>query len=321
MLEILSFSFEAVFPLLFLLVIGYYLKHIGLIDSNMLEKSNKLVFRLFLPVRIFSDIYQLDLAQEFDLKLMLYALGGVVFSILLMLAIVPRFVRENGKRGAIIQAIYRSNYIIYAIPLATNMFGEEGVAPTSMLLPMVMILFNVVGVIILSAFSEKRDENQTLAEGLKSTLIEIARNPLILGSVAGIVFSLFHIPLPGVFAKVATQLGGIGSPFALLLLGAQFDWSRARGNLKMSSTVSLVRLVLMPVILLSFCILVGGFRGAQLGALFSLFCTPTAVNSYVMAKNMHNDADLAGQIVIMTTLLSGFTIFCGVALLRGLDLF
>ena len=103
--------------------------------------------------------------------------------------------------------------------------------------------------------------------------------------------------------------------------GRSVDWSRAKGNLKVATIVSLVRLIAMPIVLLSICILVGGFRGAQLGALFSLFCTPTAVNSYVMAKNMHNDADLAGQLVIMTTLLSGFTIFGGIALLRGLECF
>jgi predicted permease len=95
-------------------------------SSKHRDKSNKLVFRLFLPVRIFSDIYKLDLSQEFDLKLIGYALGGIVLSILLMLLIVPRFIRENGKRGSIIQAVYRSNYVIYAIPLASNMFGMPG---------------------------------------------------------------------------------------------------------------------------------------------------------------------------------------------------
>ncbi|MBP7401172.1 MAG: AEC family transporter [Clostridia bacterium] len=321
MIDILGFSFEAVMPILLLMVIGFFLKHIGLIDANMLDKSNKLVFRLFLPARIFSDVYQLDLIREFDLKLMLYAACGVMASILLMLAIVPRFVRQNGKRGSIIQAVYRSNYVIYAIPLATNMFGDAGLAPTTMLLPVVMILFNVIGVIILSAFSDKRDPDQSIRQQIVRTLADIARNPLILGSVAGMVFSLLRIPLPAFLDKAVSQIGGIGSPFALLLLGAQFDWSRAKGNLRIATIVSLVRLVVMPTILLSVCILVGRFQGAQLGALFSLFCTPTAVNSYVMAKNMHNDADLAGQLVIMTTLLSGFTIFAGIALLRGLGLF
>ncbi len=320
-MEILKFSFEAVVPILILMVLGYFLKHVGLIDLNMLDKSNKLVFRLFLPVRIFYDIYHLDLSQAFDLKLIGYAAGGILFSILLMLLLVPRFVTQNGKRGSIIQAVYRSNYVIYAIPLATNMFGQAGIAPTTMLLPVVMILFNVVGVLILSAFSERKDANLSVGQSLLRSGGEIARNPLILGSVIGMLFSLLRLPLPNVLANAAAQVGGIGSPLALLLLGAQFDWSRARGNLKIATLVSLLRLVGMPALLLSACILLGGFRGAQLGALFSLFCTPTAVNSYVMAKNMHNDADLAGQLVIMTTLLSGFTIFGGIALLRGLGFF
>jgi len=261
-IDILGFSFEAVMPILLLMVIGFFLKHIGLIDANMLDKSNKLVFRLFLPARIFSDVYQLDLIREFDLKLMLYAACGVMASILLMLAIVPRFVRQNGKRGSIIQAVYRSNYVIYAIPLATNMFGDAGLAPTTMLLPVVMILFNVIGVIILSAFSDKRDPDQSIRQQIVRTLADIARNPLILGSVAGMVFSLLRIPLPAFLDKAVSQIGGIGSPFALLLLGAQFDWSRAKGNLRIATIVSLVRLVVMPTILLSVCILVGRFQGA-----------------------------------------------------------
>jgi predicted permease len=321
LIEILKFSFEVVGPVLILLAIGYALKGIGLIDSQMLEKSNKLVFRIFLPVRLFSDISRMDFAQVFDLKLILYAIGGIFAAVLIMLLFVPRFVPDRGKHGVIIQAVYRSNYIIYSIPLATNMFREEGLGPTTMLMPIVMILFNVLGVIILSVFSEKRDANEPLTRALLSTLVEIAKNPLILGSIAGIAFSLLRIQLPGFLAKAADQIGGIGSPFALLLLGAQFDWSRARGDIGTAAIVSLIRLIAMPALLLSFCILVGGFRGAQLGALFSLFCAPTAVNSYVMAKNMHNDAELAGQLVIMTTMLSGFTIFLGIALLRGFGLF
>ena len=321
MIEIMQFSIEAVIPILALLVIGYFLKHAGLIDTHMLEKSNKLVFRLFLPVRIFSDVYKMDFAQEFDLKLVLYAIGGVMLSILIMLLVVPRFVKGNGRRGSVIQAVYRSNYVIYAIALMTNMFGEEGVGPSAMLLPVVMILFNIIGVILLSGFSDKRDADLPLKENLRLTLLEILKNPLIIGSAIGIVFSLLNLTMPAVFDKVATQIGGIGAPFALLLLGAQFDWSKAKGNMRLSVIVSMMRLLVMPALLLTACIVIGGFRGPQLGALFCLFAAPTAVNSYVMAKNMHNDADLAAQLVIMTTLLSSFTIFLGIALLRGLGMF
>ena len=315
--DILLFSFEAVFPLVVLLVIGYALKSAGLIDANMLDKSNHLVFRLFLPVKIFYDITQMDIAQEFDLKLLIYAAGCVMATILLMWLLIPRFVKRRGQVGTIIQAIYRGNYVIYAIPLATNMFAEKGLGPTSMILPVVMILFNVFGVVILSIFSEKRDTSLPIASGLKKTFIEILKNPLILGSLAGILYSLSGLPMPSLLSKLTGQIGGVGPVLALLLLGAQFDWNKAKGNMKMSMTVALTRMVVMPAILLAFCILVGGFRGPQLGALFSLFAAPTAVNSYVMAKNMHNDADLAGQLVILTTLMSSATIFIGIALLRG----
>ena len=211
-MEIMQFSIEAVIPILSLLVIGYFLKHIGLIDNHMLDKSNKLVFRLFLPARIFSDVYQMDFAQEFDLKLVLYAIGGILLSIAIMLVIVPRFVKGNGRRGSVIQAVYRSNYVIYAIALMTNMFGEEGIGPSAMLLPVVMILFNMIGVILLSAFSEKRDANLPLKESLRLTLLEILKNPLIIGSAVGIAFSLLNVALPSAFDQVVSQIGGIGAP-------------------------------------------------------------------------------------------------------------
>ena len=115
------------------------------------------------------------------------------------------------------------------------------------------------------------------------------------------------------------DLGKIATPFALLLLGGQFDWKRLRGNLRLASLATVLRLVLVPAVFVAMGVWLG-FRGEELGAILIVFCAPTAISSYVMAQNMGSDDVLAGQLVLTTTLFSSVTIFLWVTVLRALQL-
>lgn len=171
---------------------------------------------------------------------------------------------------------------------------------------------------ILTLFRES-DEGGRQKLHIGRAALDVVKNPLIIASFLGMLFSIFQIPLPLFLSRAVGDIGQIATPFALLLLGGQFDWKRLKGNLSLASVATALRLVVVPAIFVALGVWLG-FRGEELGAILIVFCAPTAISSYVMAQNMGSDDVLAGQLVLTTTLFSSVTIFLWVMVLRALQL-
>jgi predicted permease len=309
------FSFNAVAPLVLLVVLGYVLSRWQIIDTPFINKANAFLFKVAFPVSLFNSIVKIELSDYFNLKLFIFSVGCILGVIALLMLIVPRFVPGNPQRGALIQGIYRGNYLLLGYPLALNLFGESGVGPTAMMLPIIIIVYNVMAVFILEFYSG----SGTRVSKMK-VLIGVLKNPLIIGAACGVVFSLLPWELPVVLARTVDDVGKIANPMALILLGGQFSWGGLAGNLRLVIAGTALREFVIPTLTTVGAVLLG-FRGPELGALFILFCSPTAVSSYIMAKNMNSDADLAGQIILSTTVISGISLFIGTFILRSLGLF
>jgi predicted permease len=211
-----------------------------------------------------------------------------------------------------IQGIYRSNFLIYGLPVATGMYGNEAVGPITMLMGIMIPFYNVAAVIILSLHSES--ENNSLS--VKRLLKEIGTNPLLLGSVFGVLGGMIHLQFPHFVELPVGQLAATASPLALFVMGGEFRFRSLRNNIYKVIAATVSRLIIIPVVILFICIKLG-FRDVELSVLISLFATPTAIASYIMAKNMGNDGELSGQIVVLTTLLSCITVFFIVFFMRS----
>lgn len=313
----LFYSLESVVPLFVLILIGYRLRRRHIINESFIQVGTTLGFKLALPVLLFQQISNADFTQAFNPKLILFSLSATLTSILLLCLLIPRFIKENARRGAMIQGIYRGNFAILGVPLAINMFGETGAAPTSLLLPFTIPLYNALAVVILTVFSPDRDTTHKIS--LKALIKDIATNPLIIGIALGLPFSIFHWHLPALVTKSLSQIASLTTPLSLICLGGQFTFQAARKNFALSCWATAIKLLIIPAIVLTLAILFG-FRNGELGAIFILFMAPSAVSGYIMAKNMHSDDQLAAQILIMTTFVSCFTLFGGIFLLRTFHL-
>ena len=315
MIDVLLFSLNAVAPLIILVALGYLLMRLSVIDASFIAKANRFCFTVAFPASLFYSIIQIDLQTEVDWTLYAFVALAIVLVFILLMLTIPRFVKDNRQRGALIQGIYRGNFLLLGLPLARNLFGEEGVGPTAMLLPIVIIFYNVLAVFLLEYYSGQENKAGTV-----KVLLGCVKNPLIIGAAAGVVFALLPFDLPLFLTRATDDLGKIANPLALILLGGQFNWQRTAGNLGLIRAAVLLRMLVIPVVVLSAAIALQ-FRGPELGAIFVLFCGPTAVSSYIMAKNMNSDSDLAGQIILVTTVLAGVTLFLGSFILRSLHLF
>lgn len=307
------FSFNAVAPLFVLMIAGYLARNIHFISDTFLSETNKFVFRFLLPIMLFRNIQSNAETSLTNPSLIYTAVAGILLLIAVCFWVVPLLVKKRGQQGSIVQALYRSNFIIYGLPLATSMYGEAAFAPITTLLVIIIPLYNIMAVLILSFFSETRQEKITL----KSTLLDILKNPLILGAFAGFLFGALPFGLPVFIDKPLSELANMAAPLALFVMGGEFKFSRLSNNLWQIVSTTAVRLLLIPTLFLAVFVWMG-FREIELATLICVFATPTAVVSFIMSENMGCDGELSAQIVVSTTLFSGVSIFLFIYVLRTL---
>lgn len=262
---------------------------------------------------MFYNIYTTDIAETFRPHLMLFGALGVLASALIGGIIICLLEKSNKRRGAMIQAIFRSNFVIMGIPIISNIFGDDQLAIPTMMIAIIVPIYNIVSVFILETFRGGHFY-------LPGILLGVLKNPMILGAICGTIFLVLGIPLPKVILKPVSQLAAATTPMALIILGASFKAGSYHEHLPQLVGCVLGRLIIVPTIMLSLAIFVG-FRGVELVTLMAIFATPCAVAGYAMAQQMGSDADLAGNCVVYTTGLSCFTIFGWVFVLKTLGLF
>ena len=315
-MDVLIFSINTVLPLVIVVASGFFLKKVNIIDDDFIKKANNLCFKFALPIQLFQNIRSAPFQQVFQPGLVLYVVSGIILMCLVLCLVVPRFIKKRGTCGAFIQGTFRSNFLILGIPLAISMFGENKVSTLSTLLPFVIITYNFLAVIVLTVFSEDAEKKKI---DFKSVAIGVAKNPLIIASALGMIFSFFAIGLPEFLEVSLDTIGKLATPLALVILGGQFTPDKLRGNLLVCTIVSILRLIVVPAIFVTGGAIIG-YRNEILGSIFIIFAAPSAVSSYIMAKSMNNDHELAGQIVVMTTVFSVVTIFLWTFVLRKLCL-
>ncbi|MDR1672157.1 MAG: AEC family transporter [Bacteroidales bacterium] len=315
-MEHLVFSLNVVAPLFVLLALGYVFRLLKLVSVRFIGEATGFVFRFLLPLMLFQNIRSAFPGESYNIRLMLSAMAGVLAVILLSACLVPLFVRRRGQQGSMIQGIYRSNFLIYGMPLATGMYGQAAAHSISMLMGVMIPLYNISAVIILSTFSEKRKQQAGFGKQLLPLCGDIALNPLILGCVAGLCFGLSGVVLPAAIEKTVADIAGSASPVALFLTGSAFRFENLGGNIRKALAATIGRLIVVPLAAMIVFIAIG-FRGLDLSVLLCLFATPTAVASYIMAENMGCDGELSAQIVVLTTVLSVISIFLFIVILRS----
>lgn len=307
-MENLIVSLNVVFPLCAMMAVGFFLHRIGILDSHTADGMNKVTFKALLPTLIFYNIYQTDVSSIFNGKLILWAAALVLIMFFLLWAIVPRWEADHRRKGVLIQGMFRSNFILYGLPVTASLFGEDNVGTASMLIAFIVPFYNVLSVIVLEWYASGQIHIKKIIKG-------ILTNPLIIGAALGAMMLFLKIPLIPAVEKTIRNLSGMATPMAFLVLGASFRFSALAGNLRPLLLSVFVKLIAFPALFLPLSIL-AGYRGMELAALLTMLGAPTAVSSFTMAKQMNGDGELAGQIVIFTSLCSVLTMFVWIFLLR-----
>ncbi|WP_454971734.1 AEC family transporter [Dorea sp.] len=315
-MENIIVSFNVIAPVFFLMVLGYLLvNYTSLADRKLTKQANAIVFKIFLPCMLFYNVYQSDIGAEIHsrIKLCIWAAGGLLILFVLLCLIVPKVVKQENQQGVVIQGIFRSNYVIFGVAVVQNMYGSKSTTTAAILSAILVPMYNFLAVVALSIFGEKRETDW------KKIILDIVKNPLIISSVLGIIFSLLGIRLPTAVDTTVQDLAKLSTPIAFMILGGDLDFSKVKGNLKVASVVLTVKLVILPLIMIPMIVMLG-YRDADLLSGLLAYQTPVAVSSYIMAQQAGADGQLAGQLVVFSSVLSIFTLFVTIFILRTVGL-
>ncbi|WP_432618598.1 AEC family transporter [Butyricicoccus sp.] len=308
------FSLNATMPVFLVIVLGYILKQLGLFTDEFCRVGNKYVFLVALPVLLFRDIAQTNLYTDFKLSFVLYCAGVTTVVFLGVWFLAAHILKDKSLVGAFAQASVRSSAAILGIAFVENMYGNAGLAP--LMIVSAVPLFNIYSVIILT-FSA--DGGQHGTEAIRKACINVLKNPIIIGIVLGLPFSLLRIDIPTIPLKMIESVGATATPLALLVVGAGFEGTKALAKIKPTLWATAIKLVILPAVFLPLAIALG-FHDAELVAALIMLGSPTTVSCYVMATNMRNDGELSTSIIVLTTLLSSITLTGWIFLLRSMGL-
>ena len=313
-MENLIFSLNATVPVFAMIVLGMFFKKIGIIDDVFASRMNKFVFLIPLPVLLFKDLVTLDFKTIWDTKFVLFCFFITILSILIV-TLLSFLLKNKQNQGEFIQASYRSSAALLGIALIQNVYGKAIMAPL-MIIGSVP-LYNIMAVVVLSFFSPER--KGLSKEVWLKTIKGILTNPILIGIVVGILWSLFHLPMPTMLDKTVTSIGNVATPLGLMAMGATFNYKEALGDLKPALCAAFIKLFGFCAMFLPLAIYLG-FQGEQLIAILVMLGSATTVSCFVMAKNMGHTGILTSTVVMLTTIFSGFSITMWLYILKTLQL-
>lgn len=314
MLQDFLFSCNVIVPIFLLIMLGYVLTRIKLWDAHFLKIANNLCFQCLLPVLLFYNVATANIFEVFNGKLILYVCLCACGLCGLLFLIVPLFVKNNKQRGVMIQGTFRSNFLLFGVPLGLSIGGEQGAVLAAVVASFYVPVINMLSVISLYAFSDAKGKN------LKSALLGIVKNPLIIGGVSGLVFSLIRntigFEIPTMIDTTLCNIKSIATPFAFLVLGGDLKFGNMLRDVRTSSISVFGKIVLIPAVMLTVSALLG-FSKLEMAILVAVFATPNAVSSYAMARNYEADHELAGEIITLGTLISIVTMFAFITIAKS----
>lgn len=313
-MENLIFSLNATIPIFLMMLLGMLFRKLGWMDEVFAAKMNKFVFLVPLPVLLFEQLATVDFSEVWDIKFILFCFVVTAISITIS-TLISLLWKDRSIKGEFIQATYRSSAALLGIAFIQNIYGTAGMAPL-MIIGSVP-LYNIMAVVVLSVF--KPGNNSFDKALVKKTLKGIATNPIIIGIVAGYVWSALKLPMPSILHKTVSSIGATATPMGLMSMGATFEMKKATSKMKPTLVAVFMKLVGFCVVFLPMAALLG-FRNEEMIAILVMLGSATTVSCFVMARNMGHEGTLSSGVIMMTTLLSAFTLTMWLDVLRSFGL-
>lgn len=314
MIDNIIFTGNVVAPVFLLVALGYFVRKINVINENFVDITSKFVFTVSLPALVFFNICDIDLTAAIDIKQISYLLISTTISFFIIWLLAIPFIKDGKNLSVFVQGAFRSNYAIVGFAIISKLFGNQALGEAALVLAFILPLYNILAVVILTVPLRKEKK-----ANYKSIFKDILLNPLIVAVIVALPFSYFKIKIPEMITQTGGFLSDIALPLALIGIGGSLNFANIKKASGLAFTSSAIKIILIPLVL-TFGAYEIGYTGVELGIMFILFACPTAIVSFIMAEAMGANSKLAGNIVLISTIGSVFTIAAGIVILKAFAL-
>lgn len=310
----LIFCLNSTIPIFLLMLFGFLFQKAGFFNDSFVKQMNAFVFKITLPALVFQDLSTANFYEVWDTRFVLFCFVVSLISIVLSVGI-SFTIKDTSVRGEFSQSAFRSSAAILGIGFIQNIYGHSGMAP--LMIIGTVPLYNIVSVIILSFMhpEERRLDRKLFCKILK----DIATNPIILGILAGLLWSVLRLPQPVIMQKTLRYLANLTTPLGLMALGATFDFKKALGQKAPAIVATVMKLVVFCALFLPLSIALG-YRDDKLISILVMLGSPTTISCFIMAKSMGHDGNLTSSVVMLTTFFSALTLTLWLFILKSLGL-
>lgn len=313
MLQNFIICVNAVIPSATYLLVGIVLRKCGVAKPEDVKKFTHFTFIALYPFMMFDNIYGKNIGQNLNWLLVGYCMGCLALVITLTWWIICRIEKEDYNRGAMIQAIFRSNYVLMGLPIGINLFGKGNVAAVAVVMLFAVPTYNAVSVVIFEKFRKGKPNFKKIIKG-------VLTNPLIDGAIVALVVLALGIQVPEIVLQPVVALSDATTPIAMVLLGASLNLEGMKNESKRVAICVIGKLIIVPAIGIAGAVALG-FTGVELIAAVLMFATPTALASFAMASSMGGNGEIAGNAVVFSTVVSCFTLPIWLFALKTMGLF
>lgn len=313
-MENFIYSINVTMPIFLVMVIGYILKQIGMLNDNFVTVANKFNFKVTLPFMLFKDIAGVDIKAVFDIKYVLFCAIVSTICFWVVWGTAKLLVREKTIRGAFVQSSFRGSAAVMGLAFIQNIYGSSAMGP--LMIVSAVPLYNIFSVIVLT-FEANDSTNIDKKAKIRQAGMNICKNPIILSILAGLIVGLLGIQFPTLVNKTISNVAQMATPLALITIGAGFEGRKALAKIAPTMAASMIKLVLQPLVFLPVAAWMG-FSGEKMIAILIMLASPTTPSCYIMAKSMNNDEVLTASVIVTTTLMAAFTLTGWIFLLKTL---
>lgn len=313
-MENFIYSINVTMPIFLVMVIGYILKQIGMLNDNFVTVANKFNFKVTLPFMLFKDIAGVDIKAVFDIKYVLFCAIVSTICFWVVWGTAKLLVRDKTIRGAFVQSSFRGSAAVMGLAFIQNIYGSSAMGP--LMIVSAVPLYNIFSVIVLT-FEANDSTGIDKKAKIRQAGINICKNPIILSILAGLIVGLLGIQFPTLVNKTVSNVAQMATPLALITIGAGFEGRKALAKIAPTMAASMIKLVLQPLVFLPVAAWMG-FSGEKMIAILIMLASPTTPSCYIMAKSMNNDEVLTASVIVTTTLLAAFTLTGWIFLLKTL---
>ncbi len=313
-MENFIYSINVTMPIFLVMVIGYILKQIGMLNDNFVTVANKFNFKVTLPFMLFKDIAGVDIKAVFDIKYVLFCAIVSTICFWVVWGTAKLLVRDKTIRGAFVQSSCRGSAAVMGLAFIQNIYGSSAMGP--LMIVSAVPLYNIFSVIVLT-FEANDSTGIDKKAKIRQAGINICKNPIILSILAGLIVGLLGIQFPTLVNKTVSNVAQMATPLALITIGAGFEGRKALAKIAPTMASSMIKLVLQPLVFLPVAAWMG-FSGEKMIAILIMLASPTTPSCYIMAKSMNNDEVLTASVIVTTTLMAAFTLTGWIFLLKTL---